>query len=196
MSGASVICGLPAPLRPSAARLYWDAFGGKLGRVMGPDPLALRYLEAVIRPDHAIVALAQDGTLLGFAGFRSPAGAFAGGSFGQMRAVYGTIGAVWRTALLWLLERDIDNDRLLLDGICVAREARGAGIGTRLMEGVFEEARARGYPSVRLDVIDTNWRARKLYERLGFVAVGTEPMGLARHVFGYTSSTTMVRPVR
>ncbi len=188
-----VVHGLPGHLRPDAARLYWEAFGGKLGRVMGPEPLALRFLEAAMRPDHALAALSPNGALLGFAGFKSPTGSFAGGSPTQMRAIYGASGALWRRALLWLLQRDVDNDRMLLDGICVAPDARGAGVGTLLMQAVFAEARVRGYPSVRLDVIDTNGRARALYERLGFEAVATQRSGLARHVFGFSASTTMVR---
>ena len=47
--------GLPEHLRPDAAALYWQAFGGKLGRVMGPNQRALRFLQRVIRADHAII---------------------------------------------------------------------------------------------------------------------------------------------
>ena len=52
------------PTRPAARtsaaprpQLYWQAFGGKLGRVLGPDARALAFLERVIREDHVIVAL-------------------------------------------------------------------------------------------------------------------------------------------
>ena len=185
--------GLPDRLRSDAARLYWQAFGGKLGRVLGPDPLAYALLARVMRGDHAIVALSEDGALLGLVGFKSPAGAFAGGEFGDLRAVYGTVGALWRAGLLWLLERDLDNDRFLMDGICVADTARGQGVGTALLDAICAEGRARGYPSVRLDVIDANPRARALYERQGFVATRTSKIGALRWVFGFSAATTMVR---
>lgn len=190
-----IVKGLPHQLRPRAAQLYWDAFGGKLGRVMGPEPLALRFLERAIQSDHAFVALDENGSLLGLAGFKSPKGSFAGGSMADLRHIYGVIGSIWRAGLLSLLERDVENLRFLLDGICVSREARGKGIGTALMQAIFAEAKARNYQSIRLDVIDGNWRARALYERLGFIAVRTEQMGLLRHVFGFATSTTMVRPL-
>lgn len=187
--------GLPDELRPAAAALYWEAFGGKLGRLMGPDRLALAFLETAIRSDHVFVAQDQDGKLMGLAGFKSPKGSFAGGTMADLRKAYGLIGSFWRAIILSSLERDVENERFLLDGICVARSVRSRGIGTALMQAVFVEAVARHYKSIRLDVIESNWRARALYERLGFMAVRTEKLGLLRHVFGFTSSITMVRPL-
>jgi ribosomal protein S18 acetylase RimI-like enzyme len=190
-----LIRGLPREHRAAAAALYWQAFGGKLGPVMGPPPKALEFLSRVIRADHAIVAIEDGNRLVGLAGFKTPDGAFAGGSFADLRAVYGLPGAIWRATLLRLLSRDVDNARFLMDGICVAREARGRGVGSRLIEAICDEARARGYAEVRLDVIDTNWRARELYERQGFAAVGIERLGPLQLVFGFASATTMVRRV-
>ena len=185
--------GLPVHLRSDAARLYWQAFGGKLGLVLGPEPLAFRLLDRVMQGDHAIVALSHHGALLGLVGFKSPDGAFAGGGLADLRSVYGLPGALWRAGLLRLLERDLDNDRFLMDGICVANAARGQGVGTALLQAIYAEGRSRGYPSVRLDVIDANPRARALYERQGFKPTRTSKLGLLRLVFGFSTATTMVR---
>ena len=185
--------GLPGSLRDDAARLYWQAFGGKLGRVLGPERLALALLGRVMRTDHVIVALDGGGALLGLVGFKSPNGAFAGGDLADLRCVYGSFGAMWRAGLLWFLERDVDNDRFLMDGICVTDAARGQGVGTALLKAVCDEGRARGYKAVRLDVIDRNHRARALYERQGFTPVKTSRLGVLRWVFGFSASTTMVR---
>ena len=55
--------------------------------------------------------------------------------------------------------------------IAVARDARGAGVGTELIrfaeETIFEK-----FPNVFLCVTDTNTRARALYDRLGYELVG------------------------
>jgi ribosomal protein S18 acetylase RimI-like enzyme len=188
-----IVAGLPAHLRDPAARLYWQAFGDKLGRVLGPEARAHRFLMRVIRTDHAIAAIDGD-RLLGFVGFKTPGGAFADGTLGDLWAVYGA-GALWRAGLLRLLGREVDNARFLLDGLCVAAEARGRGIGTALLDAMSDEARRRGYGALRLDVIDTNTRARALYDRLGFAPVAEQRLGLLRHVFGFASATTMVRKV-
>ena len=189
----SLRIGLPLHLRAEAVQLYWQAFGGKLGRVMGPEPLALRFLTRVLRGDHAIVALDAKGALLGMAGFKTPAGSFAGGEMADVLAIYGRFGAAWRLPLLWMLGHEVDNDRFLLDGICVARGARGRGIGSALMQAIEAEAVARGYEQVRLDVIDSNWRAKALYLRLGYAVEKTDDIGLLRFAFGFRSATTMVK---
>jgi ribosomal protein S18 acetylase RimI-like enzyme len=194
--GVTIFSGLHPHLRADAARLYWEAFGGKLGRVLGPDDRALAFFTRVIRTDHCLAALDEQGTLIGVAGFKTPNGSFAGGSWADMTAIYGAFGGRWRGILLWSLNRDLDNDRFLVDGICVARGQRGRGVGTLLLSALCDEAVKRGYPSIRLDVIDANWRARALYERQGFVATRTESLGPLRHLFGFASSTTMVRPLR
>jgi len=184
--------GLPDRLRAEAADLYWEAFGDKLARVMGPKPKAVAFLCIALREDHVISALSEGGDLLGLIGFKTHAGSFAGGEWADLRAVYGGFGALWRAWFFSLLQRDVENERFLLDGICVAPHARGKGVGTLLLQAVCDEARARSYSGVRLDVIATNIRARALYERFGFVAVKTEKLGLLRHIFGFTASTTMV----
>lgn len=194
--GVTIFSGLHPHLRADAARLYWEAFGGKLGRVLGPDDRAMAFFHRVIRADHCLTALDDAGTLIGLAGFKTPNGSFAGGGWGDMTAVYGAWGGRWRGGVLWALNRDLDNDRFLVDGICVARGQRGRGVGTMLLAALCAEAIKRGYPSIRLDVIDANWRARALYERQGFVATHTESIGPLRHLFGFASSTTMVRPLR
>lgn len=187
--------GIPVNQRAAAARLYWQAFRGKLGRVLGPDDRALRFLMRVIRDGQAVVALDGDDRLIGLAGFKTTEGGFASGTMADMQSVYGLLGASWRAGTLRLLGSEVDNDRFLIDGICVAPDWQGQGVGSDLLEALCAEAFRRGYGAARLDVVDSNPRARALYERKGFVAVRTESIGPLRHVFGFATATTMVRPL-
>lgn len=184
--------GIAPEHRTEAARLYWQAFSDKLGRVLGPEPMALAYLNRVIRADHAIGAVGQ-GRLLGLAGFKSPEGGFADGKWSDLRATFGMAGGAWRIALLAALGNEVDNRRFLVDGICVAEDARGHGIGSALVEGLCDLARQRGYGEVRLEVVDTNTRARALYARHGFEGTEVMRLGLLRHAFGFESAETMIR---
>ena len=112
-----------------------------------------------------------------------------------MTGVFGRWGGRWRGGVLWTLGREVDNDRFLIDGICVAKAHRGKGVGSMLLAALYQEAAERGYRAVRLDVVQENFRARALYERQGFQAVRTEDLGLLRFLFGFASSTVMVRPL-
>ena len=184
--------GFPETQRKRAAQLYWQAFKGKLNPLMGPDPKALAFFERVLDPDHAISALAPDGTLLGIAGFKTAKGAFVGGTLSDLAQTYGWLGTLWRAPLLSLLERDLAEDILLMDGICVSDHARGQGIGTKLLNAIKAQAHTRNLSQVRLDVINTNPHARALYERQGFTPGEIQHLGPLRHLFGFKSATTMI----
>ena len=53
-------------------------------------------------------------------------------------------------------------------GMAVAPDARGGGLGRRVMEDAIAEARARGDRALVLEVIEQNTPAVKLYDSLGF----------------------------
>lgn len=65
-----------------------------------------------------------------------------------------------------------DGDAWLLHQVQILPAHQGAGVGRRVVEGVIAAAGEAGLP-VRLSVLDGN-PARRLYERLGFRAVGRE----------------------
>lgn len=180
--------GLPAEFVTDAVRLYWQAFGEKLGPVLRPEEAALDLLRRCARTDHAIAAIANPGGLVGVAGFKAAGRAFIDASFGDLRRVYCLAGALWRAPLLQLLERPSEDGVLLMDGICVAAGARGKGVGSRLLEAILSEAAKRSMHSVRLDVIDTNIRAKALYERLGFRPVSRHDLGPLRWLFGFEAA--------
>lgn len=60
----------------------------------------------------------------------------------------------------------------LVDQLAVAPEVRRTGTGRALMQAAEDEARARGYPSLVLDVRAHNEDARVFYEALGFEVRG------------------------
>ena len=145
----------------------------------------------MVSPEYALCARNDDGTLLGVAGFKTNEGALIGGEFSDLREIYGAFGASWRALLLSMLERSVEEKSFLMDGIFVTREARGLGVGTALLRAIIAEAETRGCADVRLDVIDTNARARALYEREGFVAGKVQSLGPLKYIFGFSSATEM-----
>ncbi|NRB01213.1 MAG: GNAT family N-acetyltransferase [Rhodobacteraceae bacterium] len=188
--------GFPEHLRADAAALYWEAFGQKLNLPLGPPDKGRAFIASVLRPDFAFAELSETGDLLGVAGFKTTKGAFVGGHFSDVRATYGTVSALWRVLLLEFFERETEPGVLLMDGICVSAAARGQGVGTKLLTRIADHAGATGHHAVRLDVIDTNPRARALYERVGFKATGQTKLGPFARVFGFASATTMVLEVK
>jgi ribosomal-protein-alanine N-acetyltransferase len=61
-------------------------------------------------------------------------------------------------------------------GIFVDRESHGEGVGRALTTWTVEQARMLGCAAVRLTVYAANVPARRLYESLGFVEHGRQPV--------------------
>lgn len=61
-------------------------------------------------------------------------------------------------------------------GVLVDFEHYGCGLGRRMTEQAISEAEKRGCRSLRLSVYDSNKRAVRLYESLGFVEIRREPV--------------------
>jgi ribosomal-protein-alanine N-acetyltransferase len=59
-----------------------------------------------------------------------------------------------------------------ITNIAVHPDYRGKGVGTRLLSFLIAVARSRDINALTLEVRQSNVRARKLYERMGFVASG------------------------
>ncbi len=186
--------GVPGSLRAQATALYCEALQAKLTPFLGPVERAARFLAPTMRADRAFVAIDDTG-IVGIAGFQEDRiGLFEIGLAPLWRE-YGLSGPIRAIGLAALHRREV-RDTLLMDGIAVAAAARGRGIGTRLLAAVCDHARDLRKTGVRLDVVDTNPRARSLYERQGFIAVERTGTGPFRAVFSFRTVTTMRKSVR
>jgi len=183
--------GFPSELRSSAAELFDAAFGAKLSLAI-PDPISrMAVLKEGLQPEYSFVAVSS-GEMAGIAGFKTAQGSLTGGiSFRVLKEEIGYWGAIRAVLVLALMERKQVAGQLLMDGIGVSPKMRGRGIGTILLHSLLEYAKQEGYRSVRLDVIDTNPAARRLYERVGFVPVKTEQFAYLKWLLGYGAATQM-----
>jgi ribosomal protein S18 acetylase RimI-like enzyme len=188
--------GLPERFLSSAADLYNDAFGPKFSVAIPDEQKRIAVLRASFIKEYAFVALTRD-ALVGVAGIHTPAGAFTGGllsgrgAYRYLISQLGVFGATRAAGIFALYERKPAHGELLMDGIAVRTDFRGQGIGSRLLDKLIDHARQNKYERVRLDVIDTNPRARKLYERYGFKAVKTEKYPNLHWLLGFSGTTTM-----
>ncbi|TNE74130.1 GNAT family N-acetyltransferase [bacterium] len=97
-----------------------------------------------------------------------------------------TLGAFSNQILVGVVcfTRDGDNrEKLRHKGILfrlyVAKEFRGKGIASLLIESVIEKVKALGtIEHINLTVIANNARAKKMYERFGFVTFASEPQAV------------------
>jgi ribosomal protein S18 acetylase RimI-like enzyme len=66
-----------------------------------------------------------------------------------------------------------------IQGLAVADEARGRGVGRALLRAAVDESRRRGARRLTLRVLGHNTPARTLYESEGFVVEGVLPQSVS-----------------
>jgi len=184
--------GIASQDRQRAAEIYEEAFGAKLGIAIGEKNHRVALLCQGFQLSCAISAYEGD-YLVGLAGFCTKNHALTSGI--TYRSILKEVGFFkgQRAAIIFgLFERKAKDDELLMDGIAVSSEHRGQGVGTALFEALVAYAKANHYQRIRLDVIDTNPDARRLYDRLGFSAERTNTFEVLRPLLGFGAATTMV----
>jgi GNAT superfamily N-acetyltransferase len=186
--------GLPEGCQEAAAKLYYTAFRQKLHPIFRNESKGLAVLERSLNPAYAIAAMIED-RLVGIAGFKTSTSSFLNIQPADVTRTFGWVGGWLRLLALSLFVRNIEPGVLLMDGIVVDPQIRGKGVGSKLLDAVVDLAKQNGYKQVRLDVVDTNPRARQLYERKGFVAAHTKRYAGLSHVFGFSASTTLYKSV-
>ena len=158
----------------TAARLYDEAFGEKFALAIHSHHDRQALFEGGFVSRFAIAASVNT-KLIGLAGLHTPDSSLTGGiGVGMILTQLGVVRGLWAIVVFSLYERKPTAGQLLMDGIAVHQDYRGYGIGTQLLRNVVDYARQNGFQTIRLDVIDTNPGARRLYERQGFIPVRIE----------------------
>lgn len=195
-AAVTVTEGVPATHRAAVADLYHEAFARKLMPLLG-RPIAVRRLIAeCLRPD-LVMGAWSGGELAGVLGLQEPGGArYLPVEAAAARRHLGRV----RGTIAWLVFTLMDADEVAagevrVAAIAVAPSMRGRGVGTALLGAAEARARRHGALTLRLEVVDTNGDARRLYERLGFTATATRRYPLPRRWLGFSGVTEMERPV-
>lgn len=184
--------GVPESLRVKAALLYDEAFGRKFSVAIDNPQNRHAVLAESFLLEYAVAAISK-GRLVGLAGFHTKRGALTSGMSAELLLKrLGTLGGLWAAIIFSIYARQPKASELLMDGIAVRRDMRGKGIGTHLLNDLKDYARENGFRTIRLDVIDTNPAARRLYEQQGFVPTRTKRFGYLRWLLGFGASTTMI----
>lgn len=73
-----------------------------------------------------------------------------------------------------------------INAVYVRPAWRGQGIAGQLLQASLQVARQQGVEQISLSVLESNPGAKRLYQRLGFIEYGCEPMAV-KHQHAYLS---------
>ncbi|GHF95886.1 GNAT family N-acetyltransferase [Thalassotalea marina] len=173
------------------AQLYDKAFGDKFSAVINDKHQRIILLAKSFMPKFSYVARVEN-KIVGLAGFQTTKGSLTSAMTGQLLLKeLGLLKGLKACLLFSLFEREAQSQELVMDGIVVDSDYRGLGIGSKLLDAIIEYAKDNDYQNVRLDVIDTNPRAKKLYKTKGFYETKTEHFPYLKSLLGFSAATTM-----
>jgi len=90
-------------------------------------------------------------------------------------AVEATSDEIYGVLILYDRHRNLEAGKYVLTfSVMVVPSARRMGIGTFLLDFLFDYAREEGYKKISMDALSTDLAAQKLYERAGFVLEGQQ----------------------
>ncbi|MHA1289734.1 MAG: GNAT family N-acetyltransferase, partial [Candidatus Thorarchaeota archaeon] len=170
------------------AEILYDALSEKFNPVFGNRPRSIPFIKQALIPSRIVLAHI-DSEVIGVAGLQfnnqgyletSLRNAWKSLRWGVFRMIFNG----------WVLESKVSKDALYLDTIAVDEHNRGRGVGKLLIDEIIQFARKKGFSFVKLAVVNTNSRAKSLYERLGFKEVKIEKMPYPwSRTFGFSSAS-------
>ena len=169
-SRTEIKLGIPKELRHQAAIILYEGFS-QIRWLWGSQEKAIAVLEASFNTELGLIALLQ-GQLVGFIGLKYESRSF----FLFERSHFIKELGLLRGLLAFLILDNVSliqplSNEVYIAVLVVDASMRGKGLGSLLMQSAFEIAQHHQCTAVVLDVANTNFNARRLYDRLGFKSV-------------------------
>ena len=153
--------------KSDVVRIFYDAFERKITAFIKSKEKAISIYEKSLNTDRIILAV-EDKKITGMAGLHYDDRNFTDINYDTLKRYYSPLKSFFMYWGLRLMTPKVQKGTVRVDSLAVDKSYRGQGIGTMLIEGVIEFARQNGYSEVLLEVVDTNPKAKVLYERMGF----------------------------
>jgi len=163
-------CRLSVKHRKSIVKLLLSGVGGKIYPILGKGRKTKKLLEKSLNPENCFI-YEENGRILGFLAYQNWRHSFLTPSLRKFIATYGFFEGILKTVILLFTGFSFRVNEMHIRSIVVSKSARGRGIGTKLFNAMMSYAKKKKVKTVTLDVVNTNSRAKMLYERLGFSAV-------------------------
>ncbi len=191
--------GIRTEHKEDAARLYAIVFQTKYLKILGNPEEVTQLLKDGINTQRGISAISEENELLGISGFKFDKTSLTNIKSKTLFKKYGILKGVFKLVILAILfyRKPDKGKQLLMDGIAVKEGCRGRGIGKQLFLELEKFAIDKNLSSIKLDVIDENPNAKRLYEKIGFVSTKYQKLpNFIYKLIGVSGVTTMVKELK
>lgn len=152
----------------TAVEIFQDAFASKFSPIIQDEQVECWLYQTMLNTQEGIYAFSQDGDLLGLLNYRPSSSNFSLKSFYTIRKKLGFKRSIKLFLFILGGATEPTQNEMFLDFIAVSRNARSLGVGSRLLTEFEQIAAKKHVSTIALDVIETNPRAKQLYEQFGY----------------------------
>jgi ribosomal protein S18 acetylase RimI-like enzyme len=178
-----------------ALEIYYNSFEQKIRPLLQPKEKAIRLSSHAINPNRIYYAL-KNGKAVGIIGLQYDDLDFLSYRFDFIRKYYSFFKSIYLYFILNIMKTKLDAYTIRIDSVAVDDQYRGQGIGKILINKVVEIAKNRGFKEIILEVVNTNPRAKKLYEKMGFKEKKHIKFYFLTRAFGFSSAYVMSMKVQ
>lgn len=150
-----------------AIEIFYLAFKKKLRALIKSKEKTIAIYKKSINYDRVLYAL-KDEKVVGIVGLHYDNKNFAKIRYEEVRKHFNFFSGYFIYLFYKIATPKIKDDVLRIDSIAVGEDFRGRGVGSMLIDEVLKFAKKKKFKEVILEVVDTNPRAKKLYENIGF----------------------------
>ncbi len=174
-----------------ALEIFYYSFEQKIRPLIHPKEKAIRLYSLAINQNRVYYAL-KNKKAVGIIGLQYDNMDFISYGFDIIRKHFSFFRSLYLYLMLNIMKMRLEEDTIRVDSIAVADQYRGEGIGTMLINKAIKIAKDRGYKEMILEVVNTNPRAKKLYESMGFRQKKHMKFYFLTRSFGFSSAYVML----
>lgn len=145
-----------------------------------------------------IICAVEEGKIVGILGFKNinkPSIDYNKSNFIKAFGYFSGYYKYLKSLIISFFECSPKKDEVLIEMICVSSEFRSKGIGSFLINELFDIGKKENKSKILLEVVNTNPRAKSLYEKLGFQVKKKTNFGFLTKSSGFTSVEFMVKEI-
>jgi len=150
-----------------AMNIFYSAFKQKIRHLIKSREKAVAVYKNSINKDRVFYALIEN-DVVGIAGLHYENKNFIDIKYSNLRKHFNPLRSFFIYWIYKIVSPKVKEDAVRIDSIAEKEQFRSAGIGTELINKVLEFAKNKAFKEVILEVVNTNPKAKKLYERMGF----------------------------
>ncbi len=189
-------CFVSAQQKSDSIDVFLDSFSKKF-TPLDRFPKSLKSLLQDCMADDRCIVISQDEELAAVVGYSMKKKRFFKIELSSICKQYGSMRGFYYWSIIQLLhKKPTKRNTIFIEALAVSPNFRGEGLGRKLIYEVSKLAEQQKIKKIRLEVVNSNERALRMYQRCGFRVKSTQKIHLLTKFLGFSKVYLMEKNIR